>query len=95
MSLRYPHGDPVGCRLDVPLEDPLEARSRSTLREAGSEPLVRFAQAIVLTKREVFELCEACAQAERALLRSGRPSEAARMASAFEFLESRLVLDPL
>jgi hypothetical protein len=52
----------------------------------------RFAQALVLSKREAFELCEACADAERALLRAGRPVEAARMASTFELVEGRLVL---
>lgn len=54
-----------------------------------------FADAVVLTKREVFEALEACADAERALLRCGRPVPAAAMAALFELLEGRVVLDPL
>lgn len=57
--------------------------------EEGSVP-VRFASVLVLSKREAFELCEACAEAERALLRSGRASEAARIAAVFELAEARL-----
>jgi hypothetical protein len=53
-----------------------------------------FATAVVLTKREVFDALEVCAGAERALLRSGRPAEAAGVASLFELLEDRVVLDP-
>ena len=59
--------------------------------QSGSQRL-RFASVLVFTKREAFELCEACADAERALLRNGRPIEAARMAAVFELIESRLVL---
>lgn len=51
---------------------------------------VRFAPVLVLSKREAFELCEACAEAERALLRSGKASEAARIAAVFELAEARL-----
>ena len=54
---------------------------------------VRFAEAVVLSKREAFETCEACAEAERALLRTGRVVEAARLASVFELIEGRLVSD--
>ena len=57
--------------------------------------LPAFADAVVLTKREVFEALEACADAERALLRCGRPVPAAALASLFELLEDRVVLDPL
>jgi len=52
---------------------------------------VRFASVVVFSKREAFELCEACAEAERALLRSGRAVEAARMAVLFELAEGRIV----
>lgn len=52
----------------------------------------RFASVLVLSKREAFELCEACAEAERALLRAGKASEAARMAALFELAEGRLAL---
>ena len=62
----------------------------------GNADLVpAFADAVVLTKREVFEALEACAEAERALLRCGRPVPAAGMASLFELLEDRVVLDRL
>lgn len=54
-----------------------------------------FASAVVLAKREVFDALEACAVAERALLRSGRPVEAAALASLFEMLEDRVILDPM
>jgi hypothetical protein len=54
-----------------------------------------FASAVVLVKREVFDALEACALAERALLRSGRPVEAAALGSLFEMLEDRLILDPM
>ena len=52
---------------------------------------VSFATAVVLTKREAFEACEACAEAERALLRTGRAAEAGRLAALFELIEARLV----
>ena len=54
---------------------------------------VHFATAVVLTKREAFGACEACAEAERALLRLDRPVEAARVAALFELIEGRLVAD--
>jgi hypothetical protein len=53
-----------------------------------------FATAVVLVKREVFDALEACANAERALLRCGRASEAAAIAALFEVLEDR-VLSPV
>ena len=52
---------------------------------------VRFSPAIVLSKSEAFEACEVCAEAERALVRSGRLSEAGRLAELFTFIEERLV----
>jgi hypothetical protein len=61
-------------------------------RDAGEGAPMQFAAVLVLSKREAFDLCEACAEAERALLRSGRASEAARMAGIFELVEGRLVL---
>jgi hypothetical protein len=54
---------------------------------------VRFATAVVLTKREAFGACEACAEAERSLLRLRRPVEAAQVAALFELIEGRLVAD--
>jgi hypothetical protein len=53
-----------------------------------------FAAAVALTRREVFDALEACAEAERVLLRCGRPVEAAGVAALFELLEDRVVLDP-
>lgn len=58
----------------------------------GGRAAVRFALAIVLTKREAFEACEVCADAERTLLRAGRVAEAARVAALFELFESRMVI---
>ena len=57
--------------------------------------MTAFATAIALTRREVFDALEACAIAERALLRSGCATEAAAVAAVFELLEDRVVLDPL
>jgi hypothetical protein len=61
-----------------------------TLHPPQSHHAVRFAPAVVLSKRQVFEVCEVCADAERALLRTGRKAEAARAAALFELLESLL-----
>ena len=66
-------------------EDPMTVRGRQ------GQHIVRFAPMVMLTKREAFAVCEVCADVERALLRAGRPVEAARAASLFELLESRLV----
>ena len=65
------------------------------MRGARSNPAgaARFAAAIVLTKREAFGVCEAIAEAERVLLRSGHAPEAARLAAVFELVEARLVDD--
>jgi hypothetical protein len=65
----------------------MSAAERGVLRGQGP---VHFASVLVLSKREAFELCEACAEAERALLRVGRATEAARMAALFELVEGRL-----
>lgn len=54
----------------------------------------RFASAVVLSKLEVFRALEACADAERGLLRAGRAPEAAAVAALFELLEDRVTLDP-
>jgi len=60
---------------------------------APSTSVERFAPAIVLTKREAFEVCEAVADSERLLLRSGNVSQAARLAALFELVEGRLAVD--
>ena len=64
-----------------------------TTSRRGDSGTVRFALAVVLSKREAFEACDACAEAERALLRAGRVVEAARLAAVFELIEDRLVCD--
>jgi hypothetical protein len=63
-----------------------------TVQSRECPDVVRFAPRVMLTKREAFAICEVCADVERALLRSGRPVEAARAAALFELLESRLVV---
>jgi len=67
---------------------PIAATSPTTVSKGGD---VRFAPAVLLTKREAFEVCEACAEGERALLRSGRPAEAGRLAALFELIEEKLI----
>jgi hypothetical protein len=64
-----------------------------SLRRGRCHGTIRFAPAVVFTKREAFEACEVCADVERALLRAGRAVEAARAAALFELFESRLLLD--
>lgn len=60
----------------------------------GSASAASFVAAVVLTKREAFDVCEALAESERTLLRSGHAGPAARLAALFEMIESRLVADP-
>jgi len=57
--------------------------------EEAAEP-VRFASAVVLSKNEVFEICEALAEAEFAFLRAGRAAQSSRVALLFEMIEARL-----
>ncbi len=64
----------------------------STMAVAGVGR-ARFMAQVVLTKGEAFDACEACARAERALVRSGRTAEAELMAALFELIEGRLVSD--
>ena len=68
-----------------------EKQKTMTLLPVSKGERVRVSTAVVLNKREAFEACEACAEAERALLRVGRASEAARMAALFELIEGRLM----
>ncbi len=46
-----------------------------------------------LTKGEVFSACQALADADRCLIRAGRPLEAGALVDLFELLESRMVVD--
>jgi hypothetical protein len=59
--------------------------------DARTYDVVRFSPVVLLSKREAFDVCQACAEAERALIRSGRGAEAARFASLFDLIESRLL----
>lgn len=51
---------------------------------------IRFAPSVSLTKAEAFGACQALADADRILLKSGRISEAAALGDLFELLEQRL-----
>ncbi len=51
---------------------------------------LRFPTWVTYAKGDVFCLCDALARAERALDRAGERDEAARLAAAFEVLESGL-----
>jgi hypothetical protein len=51
---------------------------------------IRFAPSVLLTKAEAFGACQALADADRQLLRSGRISEATALGDLFELLEQRL-----
>lgn len=52
---------------------------------------LRFAGAVHLTKHEVFTACQALADADRQLVRTGRTAEAAALGDLFDLLEDRLV----
>jgi hypothetical protein len=49
-----------------------------------------FAPSVSLTKAEAFGACQALADADRGLLRSGLISEATALGNLFELLEQRL-----
>lgn len=51
---------------------------------------IRFAPSVSLTKAEAFGACQALADADRILLKSGRISEATALGDLFELLEQRL-----
>ncbi|HEX3462123.1 MAG TPA: hypothetical protein VHT49_14550 [Acidimicrobiales bacterium] len=51
---------------------------------------IRFAPMVRLSKAEAFGACQALADADRLLLRSGRTSEATVLGDLFELLEQRL-----
>jgi hypothetical protein len=59
-------------------------------RLRGRPAPLRIPATAFYTKDEVFGLCDALARAERALIVSGAPDEASRVAAAFEVLESGL-----
>lgn len=57
--------------------------------DPGRDP-IRFAPSVSLSKAEAFGACQALADADRILLRSGRIPEAAALGDLFELLEQRL-----
>ena len=72
------------------------ARHRRRARDGRFDRLrvqpeqLRIPAWVVYPKDDVFDLCDAVARAERALIRAGEQGEAARLAAAFEVLESGL-----
>jgi hypothetical protein len=62
-----------------------------TTREAEPDPpAARFAARVFFSKTEVFAACQALADADRALSRSGRDREAEALGDLFELFEERL-----
>jgi hypothetical protein len=57
---------------------------------AGAGDRIRFAPSVLLTKAEAFGACQALADADRVLLKSGLTTEAAALGDLFELLEQRL-----
>lgn len=53
-------------------------------------PPARFSPGVWLTKYEVFAACQALADADRVLFRSGLDREARALADLFELFEDRL-----
>ncbi|HWD52367.1 MAG TPA: hypothetical protein VG412_08205 [Acidimicrobiales bacterium] len=51
---------------------------------------IRFAPSVSLTKAEAFGACQALADADRVLLKSGLTTEATALGDLFELLEQRL-----
>jgi hypothetical protein len=58
--------------------------------EASPKLSARFVARVWLTKPEVFAACQALADADRALSRSGRGREARALGDLFELFEDRL-----
>jgi hypothetical protein len=57
---------------------------------AAAGDRIRFAPSVSLTKAEAFGACQALADADRVLLKSGLTSEAMALGDLFELLEQRL-----
>jgi hypothetical protein len=62
----------------------------STQRGPEPDGSIRFQDSVVLSKGEVFGACQALADADRLLLKSGAKSEASALGDLFELLEARL-----
>ncbi len=56
----------------------------------GAPRRVRFGEAVVLSKGEVFAACQALADADRVLGGAGRDAERSGLAELFELLERRI-----
>jgi hypothetical protein len=54
------------------------------------EPAATFRPVVCLTKREVFDACQALADADRVLVAAGTTDEAGALADLFELLEDRM-----
>jgi hypothetical protein len=55
-----------------------------------SEHTATFRQGVYLTKREVFEACQALADADRVLVAVGTTDESGALGDLFELLEDRM-----
>jgi hypothetical protein len=64
--------------------------SGTTRADPGTSDRIHFAPSVLLTKAEAFGACQALADADRVLLKSGRISEATALGDLFELLEQRL-----
>jgi hypothetical protein len=53
-------------------------------------PVARLRDSVELTKREVFDACQALADADPVLMAAGRTGEAAALFDLFELFEERL-----
>jgi hypothetical protein len=76
-----------------------ERNPTMTITQTGGRPpddaratveRIRFAPSVSLTKAEAFGACQALADADRVLLKSGLISEATALGDLFELLEQRL-----
>ncbi len=78
----------IGTKPDVKATGP-DAGDHGISEEPAAGP-IRFQDSVVLSKGEVFGACQALADADRVLLRSGGKSEASALGDLFELLEARL-----
>jgi hypothetical protein len=58
--------------------------------QTPSEHAATFRQGVYLTKREVFEACQALADADRVLVAVGTTDESGALGDLFELLEDRM-----
>jgi hypothetical protein len=65
-------------------------RPTESLESDPARDRIRFAPTVLLSKAEAFGACQALADADRVLLRSGGTSEATALGDLFELLEQRL-----